>query len=114
MAVFPVIQICSSGICSAAQVRRRQLGRREVVGRERRHQPPVGLFRERLAQVVRAQSGLDVGDRDVEVEGGQGAAERARRVALHDDAVGLQRPEGLGRDRRVRPWRPTPASGRGA
>lgn len=55
--------------------------------RQRRCHPPVQLLREWRVPVPGAQSGFDVGDRDLVVEGGQGAGEATRGVALDDHDV---------------------------
>ncbi len=48
----------------------------------------VGLLRPRTTWVVGAQPGLDVGDRNLTVEGGETSCQRRRRVALDQHAVG--------------------------
>ena len=49
----------------------------------------IQLFGERLVEIPGAQPGFDVRDRNTAVEGGQGAAEGGRRVALHYRHIGL-------------------------
>ena len=63
-------------------------GRRgEVPAGDDARRSPVHLLGERELQVVRAEAGLDVGDRDVPMEGGDGRRKRARGIALHDDRL---------------------------
>ncbi len=80
----------------AQQVPARAFGGREVQGGETGHQPAVRLLGKGIAAVPGAQSGFDVGHRDAQVEGAEGAHGNRRRVALDDDgAWAVPREEGL-------------------
>ena len=64
----------------AGDVRGREEPRREVI----RHHP-VDLFRH--GAIEAAQSGLDVGDRNVQLGGGQGAGKGGVGVAVDQDGI---------------------------
>ncbi len=61
----------------------------EMKGGEAAGENAVHLLGEGLEHVVGAEAGFHMGDGDVMVKGGEGAAERAGGVALDDDQIGL-------------------------
>ena len=63
--------------------------RDEVGGGDEIHDAAVHLLGKRMLEVARAQPGLDVADADAPVERGERRAHRRRRVALHEEPVGL-------------------------
>jgi hypothetical protein len=67
------------------QVSRGSPGWREMPPRDAADDPAIHLLRKGESQVVRPETGLDMCDRHLVVEGRQGSSERAGRVSLHDD-----------------------------
>ncbi|MNF88705.1 hypothetical protein D3C84_712040 [compost metagenome] len=77
-------QILTGGVC-----------RGKVQGCQSAGQLAVGFFWPGRIEIARAQTGLDMSDRDLLVVGRQGSGERGSSVAMHEDDVGLE----LGEDR---------------
>ena len=71
----------------AGQVLCRPGRRGEVPAGDDARRSPVHLLGERELEIVRAETRLDVGDRDVSMERGDGRRKRARGIALHDDRL---------------------------
>ncbi|MCY1404677.1 hypothetical protein D9M71_198920 [compost metagenome] len=65
------------------------VGGREMQVGDDAGQAPVGFFGPRRLEVAGAQPGLDVGDRDLPVEGGEGGDETGGGVAMHQDDIRL-------------------------
>ena len=74
-----------------AQIVARRRGRREVEVGDQRDRPAVMLLGEGFAGPIGSETGLDMGDRDSAVKGGERGGEGGAGVALHDDPVGRGR-----------------------
>ncbi len=100
--VLPVTWTASGGISSAANAAAASWRRRKMDVGQRADQPAVDLFRKRIVAVVRAQAGLDMGDRHPGVMGRQRRDECRGGIALHDDAIRLCRGDGFAQARHQR------------
>ena len=85
--VLPVRWIRDSATFSARSARRRALRRHEVRVRHEVDDAAVHLLGERLLEISRSKPGLDVPDAHAPVEGGDGRAERRRRVPLDEQPL---------------------------
>ena len=89
MPVLPVTKICSTGMFSRTRFCEVRRGRREVEAGDLRDQLAVQLLRERRqVEAAGAQAGLDVDDRDPQVERGQRRRHRRAGVAVDEHRGG--------------------------